>query len=105
MLADRVSRFSLEKYGVEYEKESYYTGISDLSYLSLKDSRGIQSELEKDTPLYGGAYSIPLEKLEALSMPCVNIGPWGKDFHKLTERVFKPDLYVQTPALLDYASA
>lgn len=103
LLADRVSRFSLEKYGVEYEKESYYTGISDLSYLSLKDSRGIQSELEKDTPLYGGAYSIPLEKIEALSMPCVNIGPWGKDFHKLTERVFKPDLYVQTPALLDYA--
>lgn len=103
MLADRIRDFSLTEYAVEYEKESYYTGISDLSYLSLKDSRGIQSELEQDTPLYGDAYSIPLEKIEALSMPCLNIGPWGKDFHKLTERVYKPDLYIQTPALLDYA--
>ncbi|QOX65449.1 M20/M25/M40 family metallo-hydrolase [Anoxybacterium hadale] len=103
MVADRIREFSLENFSVEYEKESYYTGISDLSYLSLKDSRGVQSELKRDMPLYGDAYSIPLEKIEALSMPCVNIGPWGKDFHKLTERVYKPDLYIQTPALLDHA--
>ena len=36
-------------------------------------------------------------------MACVNIGPWGKDFHKLTERVYKEDLYERTPEILDFA--
>ena len=31
-------------------------------------------------------------------MAGINIGPWGKDFHKLTERVYKEDLYERTPA-------
>ena len=36
-------------------------------------------------------------------MPCINIGPWGKDFHKLTERVLKQDLYERTPAIIQHA--
>lgn len=36
-------------------------------------------------------------------MAGINIGPWGKDFHKLTERVFMPDLYDRTPHILDHA--
>ena len=36
-------------------------------------------------------------------MAGINIGPWGKDFHKLTERVYKEDLYVRTPKILDHA--
>jgi len=37
-----------------------------------------------------------------IKMPCINIGPWGKDFHKLTERVLMEDLYERTPKILDY---
>jgi arginine utilization protein RocB len=33
-------------------------------------------------------------------MPCINIGPWGRDVHRLTERVSKEDLFVRTPELL-----
>ena len=102
-LAGRICDYSEKRFGQKYEREFYYTGISDLSYLSLKESGKIQEELEKDMPFYGGAYSIHLEAIEALSMPCMNIGPWGKDFHKLTERVYKRDLYVETPELLDRA--
>jgi arginine utilization protein RocB len=54
-------------------------------------------------PLFGKYYDIPFADLEKISMPCINIGPWGKDFHKLTERVYKPDLYERTPAILDHA--
>lgn len=102
-LAAMISDYSMERFGQKYEREYYYTGISDLSYFSIRDSEGIKEELEKDMPLYGSAYSIPLEKIEALSMPSMNIGPWGKDFHKLTERVYKPDLYERTPVLLNHA--
>jgi arginine utilization protein RocB len=27
----------------------------------------------------------------------MNVSPWGKDFHKLTERVLKADLFERTP--------
>lgn len=102
-LSTEISDYSVKLFGHGYEREYYYTGISDLSYLALKDSTGVKEELEKDMPLYGSSYSIPLDTIEMLSMPSMNIGPWGKDFHKLTERVYKPDLYVRTPTLLERA--
>jgi len=41
--------------------------------------------------------------MQALSIPVINIGPWSKDLHKFTERVYKTDLYERTPALLECA--
>ena len=32
-------------------------------------------------------YDIPFEEIKEISMAGINIGPWGKDFHKMTERV------------------
>lgn len=55
------------------------------------------------TPLFGGVYDVPLEGIEAISMPVMNIGPWGKDFHKMTERVLIEDELVRTPAILHKA--
>ncbi len=95
--------YSRENFNQRYIRECFYTGISDLSYSSVKNSKAIIKSLEGNMPLYGPLYSIPLEKIEQLSMPCINIGPWGKDFHKLTERVLKEDLFHRTPRILDYA--
>ncbi|WP_432404350.1 M20/M25/M40 family metallo-hydrolase [Wukongibacter sp. M2B1] len=95
--------YARKNFSQSYAREYFYTGISDLSYSSVKNSKEIVKSLEGNMPLYGPLYSIPLEKIEELSMPCINIGPWGKDFHKLTERVLKEDLFHITPRLLDYA--
>lgn len=54
-------------------------------------------------PLLGKCYDIPVEEIQKISMPCINIGPWGKDLHKLTERVNKEDLYWRTPRILNQA--
>lgn len=54
-------------------------------------------------PFYGTLYDIAISDIETISMPCINIGPWGKDFHKLTERVLKQDLYERTPAIIHHA--
>lgn len=102
-MAETLSDYTMQKYGQKYEREYYYTGISDLSYFSLKNSARIKEVLANDMPLFGKCYSIPLEQIESLSMPCINIGPWGKDFHKLTERVYKPDLFERTPDILNRA--
>ena len=99
-LAEKLIGFAREEFDQKYNREYFFTGISDMSYFSLRDSANIGKTLEDDMPLYGKAYSIPLAEIEELSMPCINIGPWGKDFHKLSERVYKPDLYERTPAML-----
>ena len=67
------------------------------------DSRKIEESLKNNMPFFGEIYSLPLAEMQNISMPCVNIGPWGKDFHKLTERVYKEDLYERTPEILDFA--
>ena len=102
-ISDILSKFAKEQFNQIYTKEYFYTGISDLSYSSIVKSKEIINTLELSMPLYGELYDIQFETIEKISMPCINIGPWGKDFHKLTERVFKEDLYNQTPKILNHA--
>lgn len=98
-----LSEFTKAAFGQEYASEYFYTGISDLSYTSISDSQEIIRSLERSMPLFGRLYGIPAAAIEQISMPCINIGPWGKDFHKLTERVLKQDLYERTPRIIQYA--
>jgi arginine utilization protein RocB len=43
--------------------------------------------LSANTPLWGKNYALPLEDLQKIDIPCVLLGPIGKDAHKATERV------------------
>lgn len=95
--------FVLENFGQKYSKEYFYTGICDLSYCGAVKREETEESLKRSMPFLGNIYSLPLKEMEETSMPCINIGPWGKDFHKLTERVYKEDLYERTPAILDFA--
>lgn len=101
-LSRRLTCSSKSRFGQEYELEAYFTGISDLSYSSLGSFQAsdMEAAMVRYMPLYGLRYSIPFEEIAQCSMPCVNIGPWGKDFHKLSERVLKEDLLVRTPLLV-----
>ena len=107
---DRISTLSIDldryindKYGQHYDREYFYTGISDLSYSSIKNGNETLKALNRSMPFFADFYDIPVDAIEKISMPCINIGPWGKDFHKLTERVLKEDLYVRTPDIINKA--
>lgn len=102
-LQTRLSDDTQEQFGQEYLAENFFVGISDLSYSSISHSQEITQTLKRTMPLYGHLYDLPLEQLESISMPCINIGPWGKDLHKMTERVFKQDLYERTPYIIQRA--
>jgi arginine utilization protein RocB len=52
--------------------------------------------------LWGDSYNIPFDEIEEISMPVLNVGPWGKDIHKYTERVFAEDLYNRVPDLISF---
>ncbi len=86
----------------DIKKESYFMGISDLSYVGLQNSEEIVPYVAPNMPLWGGEiYTIPFEKMKAISIPSVIIGPWGKDLHKMTERVYIPDLSSKTPLIIE----
>lgn len=57
--------------------------------------------IEENMLMWKDIYYIPLEDIKELSMPVLNLGPWGKDFHKYTERVNIEDLYYRTPLLIN----
>jgi arginine utilization protein RocB len=102
-LSEKLSTYTQEEYGQIYDKEYFYTGICDLSYINIDDPTAQRESVAGAMPLFGAYYDIPFEQIKAVSMAGINIGPWGKDFHKLTERVYKEDLYERTPRILDYA--
>ncbi|MTI67742.1 MAG: M20/M25/M40 family metallo-hydrolase [Firmicutes bacterium] len=102
-LSKDIQTYAKEVFNQEYTKENFYTGISDLSYSSIKNRKSIEESLIGNMAFFDKYYTIPLKVIEKNSMPCINIGPWGKDFHKLTERVLKEDLFNRTPNLLNYA--
>ncbi len=99
-LREKVSAFVREHFGQEYDNQAYYTGISDLSYaMSAGDAKQLSAAM---IHMAAEDYHIPFEQIEQVSMNCINIGPWGKDFHKPSERVLKEDLLRRTPMLVDH---
>lgn len=89
--------------GVEMKLQKYFMGLSDVSYCRLQDSENVIPTLAKELPLYGTRYHLPLETIAVLDIPTLNIGPYGKDAHKRTERLELPFSLEVLPNLLNYA--
>ena len=75
-------------------------GMSDLSYAGFVGNMEDIRAISENSPGWDEIYTIPFDSLKRLSMPIVNIGPWGKDLHKTTERVFAPDVFERVPMIL-----
>ncbi|MDO5714639.1 MAG: M20/M25/M40 family metallo-hydrolase [Tissierellia bacterium] len=85
-----------EVYGQEMYNAHYFMGISDLSYLSTKETKEEIREISENIPMWNEDYFIPFEELSKYKIPVINLGPWGKDIHKRTERVYLPHIQGQT---------
>ena len=102
-LTDHLIRFAQSGWQEVYKITNYIMGITDLSYAALQNGENIVPYIGPNMPLWQKTYDIPFAEMQELSLPVINIGPWGKDLHKFTERVYKIDLYERTPALLECA--
>jgi arginine utilization protein RocB len=102
-LTDYLIGIAQNRWQEAYQKKNYMMGITDLSYAALQNSEDIVPFIGPNMPLWQKTYDIPFAGMAALSVPVINIGPWGKDLHKFTERVYKLDLCERTPALLECA--
>lgn len=82
-------------------RRKFYPGISDLSYASLPKKEKVVDAFRKNTPGFGSdIYNLPIEEIRELNLPIVNIGPFGKDAHKFTERIEKKYTFEITPELV-----
>lgn len=90
-----------ERFKLDIHRIHYFNGICDLSYIHDNSSNDGWSDYGMNTPVYGETYHIPFTDMQKLNAPVMNIGPLGKDAHKLTERLHKDNAFKQMPVLLD----
>lgn len=85
-------------YQLVYKK--FFPYISDLSYAAAPREADAVDALKKNMPGFGVKYSLPLEEMQQLQLPVVDIGPFGKDSHKFTERLEKNYSFNVAPILV-----
>jgi len=87
--------------GIRLDLEEYHRGISDLSYCMLQDAGAVINTVKDNCPAWDRAYHLPLEDIAQIDAPALNMGPWGRDVHKFTERIHVPFSRVILPKLLE----
>lgn len=85
-------------YQVVYKK--FFPYISDLSYAAAPKDPAIVAALKENMPGFGTRYELPLEAMQKLSLPVLDIGSFGHDAHKFTERVEKNYSFKVAPELV-----
>ncbi|MBF4691545.1 M20/M25/M40 family metallo-hydrolase [Fusibacter ferrireducens] len=99
-LEETINEIAAERYDLVFESQSYFMGISDLSYATWSGNDEDIALIKANSPGWDTIYRIPFKELATLNMPVVNIGPWGKDLHKTTERVYTKDVYERMPYII-----
>lgn len=87
-------------FDVEAQQVHYFNGISDLSYVNYDEHDTGWKSYQSNTPVWGNVYSIPFKQMQQLRAPVINIGPYGKDPHKITERLHRKSAFEYTPYVL-----
>ena len=75
-----------QRYDYPIVTRKFYPYISDLSYCGIAAAEHMD-KLTGNMPAWQLTYHLPVQAIQSISMPVVNIGPYGKDAHKLSERV------------------
>jgi arginine utilization protein RocB len=87
--------------------QEYYPYIADISYLRLDPgtditalTANIPTWQASDKPPRSGAYRLPLEVIQDLGMPVVNLGPYGRGVHQSGEAVLMSYSFGILPQLI-----
>lgn len=104
-LVKRCVQFVREKgqevYNLPVKQVHYFNGISDLSYVNYQDDGEGWTAFKANTPVWGSSYSIPFDAMAVLQAPVLNVGPFGKDAHKRTERLHIKSAFEEVPTLVE----
>lgn len=99
ILKEPLENFMLSR-ELELIHNSYFMGISDLSY--MKPSKFDPSQALNNMPVYQRSYNLNYDEIKTLDVDVLHLGPWGKDLHQKTERVYLKDIVETVPDMLEY---
>ncbi|WP_391509675.1 hypothetical protein [Bacillus paramycoides] len=74
--------------------------IIDELFLSIHETDEELKLLLENFPKWEQLYPLPYETIRKLNIPSINMGGYGKDGHKWTERVYKPYSFSVLPVLI-----
>ena len=87
LIAKTVKSFGLGTIG-------YFPGISDMSFVG--EASGDFAAVAENTAIWGTSFTLA----EPAGYPCINIGPWGRDYHHWLERLHAPYAFETLPKVL-----
>lgn len=87
-------------YDIDIISNNYMTGISDASY-SAVNAKYDYKIFSENMIVWGNEYSIDFNSIEDINIPTIIFGPWGKDLHRVTERVNKKSLLEEFPNIIE----
>ncbi|WP_338752938.1 M20/M25/M40 family metallo-hydrolase [Bacillus sp. FJAT-52991] len=86
--------------GETFAVKKFFPYLADGSYLSIHETNEELQSLLNNLPNLGRLYTLPVEEIRRLNIPSINMGVYGKDGHKWTERVYKPYSFGVLPKLI-----
>jgi arginine utilization protein RocB len=102
-MVEHLDNYAHQEFDFHFRINRFHKGISDMSYCGLQDANDVIDMLKPNMPTWGHRYALPLEDLAKLNVPVFNVGPYGKDAHKFTERLHIGFSYDTAPKLLKEA--
>ncbi len=78
----------------------FFPGISDLSFFGSHVSPAEMEFLAANSPAWDSRTGFDFPAVTGLRLPVCNLGPWGRDYHQRTERVYMPYAFETLPELL-----
>jgi arginine utilization protein RocB len=86
--------------GEQFVLKKFFPYLADGSFLSLHETDEEIGSLIHNLPEWESIYPVPVQSIRELNIPSVNMGVYGKDGHKWTERVYKPYTFHVLPELI-----
>ncbi|WP_246944781.1 M20/M25/M40 family metallo-hydrolase [Bacillus pinisoli] len=97
---DKLLAYAKDTYDMTIKPLHYFSGLSDLSFVGLRGKKEELDPLLLNMPLFKKGYDLPVDELEKLQVPVLNVGPFGKDAHQWTERLHVPISFEIFPDLI-----
>ncbi|MBM7096932.1 M20/M25/M40 family metallo-hydrolase [Bacillus sp. H-16] len=99
VIKEVLSQFE-EETNETFKLKKFFPFLSDSSYLSLHDTNQELDRLIENFPEWEAIYPVPVHNIRRLNIPSINMGVYGQDAHKRTERVFMPYSFNILPKLI-----
>ncbi|HBB30226.1 MAG TPA: hypothetical protein DC000_13475, partial [Clostridiales bacterium] len=87
------------KYKLKLYVEPYFMGICDISYTACTDIKNAK-EIMSNMVVQSSTYNIDFKQIQKLNIPSIVLGPLGKDYHTMYERVYIKDVVDTVPNLI-----